>query len=173
MTETDPTASVNDPTAIRVVDFLPHPPAVVWHALTTPELLARWLMPNDFVPVVGHRFTFRTDPIPATRFSGVITCEVRELREPELLVISWADEAVENDMATTVTFRLEAYDGGTRLRLAHEGFRADHPGDPRARKLRGGGWGGRMVRRLAEVAGEADGVVRQDSDPFMGGADEP
>ena len=153
MTEAAPLTNADDPTAIRVVDFLPHPPAVVWRALTTPDLLAQWLMPNDFAPAVGHRFTFRTDPIPATHFSGVIACEVLELSEPELLVISWADESAENDMTTTVTFRLEVYDGGTRLSLAQEGFRADHPGDQMARKIMGGGWGGRMFRRLAEVAG--------------------
>jgi uncharacterized protein YndB with AHSA1/START domain len=111
--------------------------------------------------MVGHRFTFRTDPIPATRFSGIIACEVLKLREPEELVISWEDESPENDMKTTVTFRLEAYDGGTRLSLVQEGFRADHPGDQMARKIMGGGWGGRMFSRLAEVAGEAHGSVRE------------
>ncbi|WP_415855749.1 SRPBCC family protein [Sinomonas sp. G460-2] len=161
MTETDPTSGVDDPTVIRVVDFLPHEPALVWRALTTPELLAKWLMPNDFAPIVGHRFTFRTDPIPATRFSGIIACEVLEVREPEQLVISWADESPENDMKTTVTFRLEAYDGGTRLSLVQAGFRADHPGDQMARKIMGGGWGGHMFRRLAEVAAEAHGVARE------------
>lgn len=150
-----------DLTAIRVVDFLPQEPAVVWRALTTPDLLARWLMPNDFAPVVGHHFTFRTDPIPATRFSGVIACEVLELREPEELVISWADESPENDMKTTVTFHLEAHDGGTLLSLAQEGFRADHRGDQMARKIMGGGWGGHLFSRLAEVAGEAQGVARE------------
>lgn len=150
-----------DLTAIRVVDFLPQEPAVVWRALTTPELLARWLMPNDFAPVVGHRFTFRTDPIPATRFSGSIACEVLELREPEELVISWEDESPENDMKTTVTFHLEAHDGGTLLSLAQEGFRADHPGDQMARKIMGGGWGGHMFSRLAQVAGETQGVARE------------
>ncbi len=42
--------------------LLPHPPETVWNALTRADLIARWLMPNDFVPVPGHRFTFRTQP---------------------------------------------------------------------------------------------------------------
>lgn len=145
------TASQQNLTEVRVEDFLPQPPAAVWRALTTPELLAQWLMPNDFAPVVGHRFQFRTEPIPATRFSGVIACEVLELREPELLVISWADESAENDMETTVTFRLVAHDGGTRLKVVQAGYRADHPGDQAARAIMGGGWGGRIVPRLKEV----------------------
>ncbi len=51
--------------AIEVDQFLARPPDQVWQALTDPDLLARWLMPNDFRPAVGHRFTFRTEPVPA------------------------------------------------------------------------------------------------------------
>ncbi|GHG51095.1 hypothetical protein GCM10012320_20300 [Sinomonas cellulolyticus] len=140
-----------DLTEVRVEDFLPQSPPAVWRALTTRELLAQWLMPNDFAPEVGHRFHFRTEPVPAARFSGVIACEVLELREPELLAISWADESAENDMATTVTFSLEAHDGGTRLTVVQSGYRADHPGDQMARTIMGSGWAGRIVPRLREV----------------------
>ena len=56
--------------AIRTDSFFPHPPEKVWRALIDPELLASWLMPNDFEPRVGHRFTFRTDPVPAHGFDG-------------------------------------------------------------------------------------------------------
>ncbi|MGY3564846.1 SRPBCC family protein [Sinomonas sp. RB5] len=149
------TDTTEDRTAARVEDFLPQPPAAVWHALTTPELLAQWLMPNDFAPVVGHRFHFRTEPIPAARFSGVIACEVLELREPDLLVISWADDGEGNDMDTTVAFRLEAHDGGTRLTIVQAGYRPDHPGDQMARTIMGGGWGGRILARLKETVGGA------------------
>ena len=38
----------------------PHPIERVWRALTDAKALGRWLMPNDFVPQVGHEFTFRT-----------------------------------------------------------------------------------------------------------------
>ena len=33
---------------IRVDEYLPHSVAKVWRALTDSDLLARWLMPNDF-----------------------------------------------------------------------------------------------------------------------------
>jgi uncharacterized protein YndB with AHSA1/START domain len=149
---TDATA---DRTLVRVEDFLPQQPAAVWHALTTPDLLAQWLMPNDFAPVVGHCFHFRTEPIPAAGFSGLIACEVLELREPELLILSWADQGEGNDMATTVTFRLAAHDGGTRLTIVQAGYRPDHPGDQMARTIMGGGWAGRILGRLKEVLGAA------------------
>ena len=58
----------------------PHPVDRVWAALTSSEALAAWLMPNDFEPVVGHRFTFRTKP--AAGFDGMVRCEVLELDPP-------------------------------------------------------------------------------------------
>jgi uncharacterized protein YndB with AHSA1/START domain len=33
--------------AIRTDSFFPHPPEKVWRALTDPEVLASWLMPED------------------------------------------------------------------------------------------------------------------------------
>ncbi len=38
------------------------PPEVVWEYLTDAELLAEWLMPNDFKLTVGHKFQFKTKP---------------------------------------------------------------------------------------------------------------
>ena len=87
--------------AIRTDSFFPHPPEKVWRALTNPELLASWLMPNDFEPRVGHQFTFRTDPVPAHGFDGIIRCEVLELRRPGD-GISWAGGGLD----TTVTWDL-------------------------------------------------------------------
>jgi Activator of Hsp90 ATPase homolog 1-like protein len=49
--------------AIEVDQFLAQPPDQVWRALTDPDLLGRWLMPNDFRPAAGHQFTFRTEPV--------------------------------------------------------------------------------------------------------------
>ena len=58
---------------IVVDDVLPHAPEKVWRALTTAEIIGKWLMPNDFEPVVGKRFTFTTRPIGA--WDGVVQCE--------------------------------------------------------------------------------------------------
>ena len=33
---------------------LPHKPEKIWRALTTPALIADWLMPNDFAPEPGR-----------------------------------------------------------------------------------------------------------------------
>ena len=96
----------------------PHPPARIWAALTEPAALARWLFPNDFLPVVGHTFTFRPSGGP-TRIDS-IACEVVELDAPHRLAFTWRDRA--DRPATLVTFTLQPVPGGTRLRLEHSGF---------------------------------------------------
>ena len=62
------------------VEELPHPLARVWMAITDPAQLADWLMPNDFEPRVGKRFTLRCPPGPGTR--GWVDCTLLELEAP-------------------------------------------------------------------------------------------
>lgn len=136
---------MTDATAIHVDEFLPHPPQRVWRALTDPERLARWLMPNDFQPTVGHRFTFRTQPVPGTGFDGIVQCQVIELDPERLLRISWGSS---NGIDTTVTWRLHPEGRGTRLFLDHEGFDPDDPLAQQARQIMGGGWRSHVMRAL-------------------------
>ncbi|MDB6082785.1 MAG: hypothetical protein JWN43_666 [Gammaproteobacteria bacterium] len=106
---------------IIVVDYkLSAPPEKVWRALTEPELLERWLMPNDIAPIVGRTFTFRTAPAPG--FDGIVHCRVEEMEAPERLVYSWRGGAID----TMVTWALLGTDaGGTYLRLVQDGFGPD------------------------------------------------
>jgi uncharacterized protein YndB with AHSA1/START domain len=127
--------------------FLPHPPEQVWQALTTRDLLARWLMPNDFEPRVGHRFTFHTDPVPDQGFDGKVHCEVLELAPPERLKISWRSGALD----TTVTWQLAKEGTGTRLFLTHTGFDDTDPAQIATQRLLGGGWQGHLLKRLQQA----------------------
>lgn len=98
--------------------FYPHPPERVWKALTDPQALADWYMPNDFRPVVGHRFRFQTDPAPG--FDGLLYCEVVQVDAPHTLAYTFRGGTMQNK--TLVTWTLTAQDGGTLLRLEHTGF---------------------------------------------------
>jgi uncharacterized protein YndB with AHSA1/START domain len=97
----------------RVFDY---PPDRVWRALTDSSALADWLMENDFQPVLGHEFTFRTKPAPG--FDGIVRCRVTVLDPPKRLAYTWGS----GDFETLVTWTLEASGERTRLRLEHSGF---------------------------------------------------
>jgi uncharacterized protein YndB with AHSA1/START domain len=94
----------------------PHPPERVWQALTDSAAIADWLMPNDFEPRVGHKFTFRTHPAPG--FNGIIDSEVLEMDPPKRLVYTWCN----GKLNTCVTWTLHPTQGGTQLILDHTGF---------------------------------------------------
>lgn len=141
----------DDLRAIHVDQYYPHPPEKLWRALTTPDLIAQWLMPNDFRPEVGHAFTFHARPVAKTGFSGTIACTVLELKPPRLLRISWADAVDPVAMPTEVSWTLQPEGKGTRLSLEHSGFDPDDPTQQLARKFINGGWRSHVLRRLGEL----------------------
>jgi uncharacterized protein YndB with AHSA1/START domain len=95
----------------------PHPIDHVWRAITSSEAMSQWLMPNDFLPILGHRFQFRTKPAPG--FDGVVQCEVLELVPPERLVYSWTGGGVD----TRLIWSLKTVPEGTSVVLDHVGFK--------------------------------------------------
>jgi uncharacterized protein YndB with AHSA1/START domain len=143
-----------DPRVIEIDQFYPHPPQRVWQALTTPELMARWLMePTGFAPVVGTRFSFRSQPMPSVDFSGEIACEVLDVVDGKQLTIGWADARSDRSSTWTVAWTLHPEGSGTRVILRHSGF---DPGDvvqQRSRTIMGDGW----VRIAAQLGGVLDG----------------
>jgi uncharacterized protein YndB with AHSA1/START domain len=98
---------------------LPYPPEKVWRALTEGALVQQWLMDNDLEPVVGHRFKFRSTPVP--NWDGVIASEVLAVEPNKRLSYSWGTMGMESVVVWTLT----ATGGGTLLRMEHSGFGAD------------------------------------------------
>jgi uncharacterized protein YndB with AHSA1/START domain len=98
----------------------PHAPEKVWRALTESQLVAQWLMKNDFEPVVGRRFQLRSDPVP--NWDGVIECEVLVVEPAKRLSYTWSTMG----MGSEVLFTLTPADGGTRVRMEHSGFPQDN-----------------------------------------------
>lgn len=142
-----------DVTIVRVDQFLTHPPAKVWRALTEPDLLARWLAPGDFRLEVGHRYTMRAYAMPGTGFSGTIQAEVLAYEQERKLRIGWRDADPDSPHGAdwTITWELSPEGHGTRLFLIHEGFDADNPLQQQARRVMGGGWRGIVAERLVGV----------------------
>ena len=93
---------------------MPHPPQKIWRALTQGPLIEQWLMQNDFQPVTGHRFNFRTDPMP--QWNGVVDCEVLEIIPHQRLTYSWnaSGDQAPDGLRTIVCWTLTPCDNGTR-----------------------------------------------------------
>jgi uncharacterized protein YndB with AHSA1/START domain len=129
---------------------LPHPPEKVWRALTEPALIARWLMVNDLRPVVGHRFTFKAQPMPG--WDGIVQCEVLEVDPPRRLSYSWRGGSDQiSRLDTVVTWTLTPTAAGTRLSLEHAGF---VPANAFAFEALGKGWRGKVQESLRAVLAE-------------------
>ncbi|MEO6824722.1 MAG: SRPBCC domain-containing protein [Nitrosospira sp.] len=105
---------INDTQAVIVEREMPHSAEKVWRALTQGPLIEAWLMKNDFLPVVGHRFSLRAD-------WGTVDCEVRAVEPNKTLSYAWAAYGLES----VVTWTLTPTDTGTHLRMEHAGFRPD------------------------------------------------
>ncbi|MGD0605815.1 MAG: SRPBCC domain-containing protein [Streptosporangiaceae bacterium] len=109
---------------IRIVRDYPHPPAMVWRALTDPALVPLWTAtgaggrPEGFTPAVGTRFRFIAKPKPG--WNGIVNCEVLEVNEPSLLRYSWTGDG--GGDTTEVSYQLEPRPGGTRFSYQHTGF---------------------------------------------------
>jgi len=130
---------------IRLEAFYPHPPEKVWKAIADPELLARWLMDNDFKPEVGHEFQFRTAPQPG--WNGIVDCRVVEADPPCRLAYTWAGSWGESLVTWTLT---ALAGGGTRVALEHSGFTGLR--GVMLSFILGSGWKKKLVQ-VGEVAG--------------------
>lgn len=102
----------------------PHPVETVWEYLTNADLLELWLMKNDFKPIIGHEFQFRTGPIAALNFDGIFYCKVLEIVPFRHLAYSWncGSGNGEINLESVVKWNLEPSEKGTDVYLEHSGF---------------------------------------------------
>lgn len=125
-----------------------HPPEKLWRALTQPHLISEWLMKNDFVPVVGHRFNLTGE------WGGVLDCEVLTIEPNKALAYTWnfAHQDAAYNLESVVTFTLTPTRGGTLLRVEQVGFRPDQ------KQAYGGAHAGwkQFLAKLEEVLPQAN-----------------
>ena len=100
----------------------------IWEYLTKTELIAKWLMPNDFEPLLGHKFKFIAGPIPSLGLDGNFYCEVLEIVPLKKLVYSWQGGSKKGKITldTIVEWTLETKQNGTELSLRHHGFNSEN-----------------------------------------------
>ncbi|WP_421760080.1 SRPBCC family protein [Devosia sp.] len=140
--------------AIVVEDVLPHAPEKVWKALTHRAYLSRWLMQNDFQPVVGHKFTFKAQPMGD--WDGIVHCEVLECDPPRRLVYTWVGGSLTNPtygsaLDSVLTLSLTPVNGGTLLKLVHDGFKS--PQNDAGFNAMSSGWG-TIIQRISALIAE-------------------
>jgi uncharacterized protein YndB with AHSA1/START domain/DNA-binding transcriptional ArsR family regulator len=124
--------------ALSFDQFIAAPPDRVWQALTDPDLLARWWVPGDVAPIVGHRYELQ---MPGW---GPIACQVLEVEAPRRLVHSFHRN-------WRLTWQLVPEGDGTRLLLEHAGFDLEQPEDSVAFDEMGPGWRDTVLPRLARM----------------------
>ena len=135
------TDTATETLSVVVERELAFPPEKIWRALTQPDLIAAWLMKNDFKPVVGHRFNLRAE-------WGAVDCQVLEIEPNKKLSYTWAAYGLDS----VVTWTLTPTSTGTHLRMEQSGFRPDQPQYYEGAR---GGWQ-RFFAALEQVLARAD-----------------
>ena len=144
---------------IVVDEVFPHAPETIWKALTSGDLIARWMMPpTGFAAVEGTHFTYQTTP--AGEWDGIIRCQVLQVIPNQRLAYAWKGGHAGNAgygslLDTVVTWMLTKAESGTRVRLVHSGFVL--PKNDTAYQHMSNGWK-KVVRNLDAVAAEQDGT---------------
>jgi uncharacterized protein YndB with AHSA1/START domain len=91
------------------------PVETVWRYLEDRDLLAAWLMRNDFKPELGRKFHLYEQP--SGNWDGVLNCELVEFEAPRRMAFTWNANSI--GVETLVSIDLEALDDRTRLTLIH------------------------------------------------------
>lgn len=118
-----------------------HPPEKIWRALTQPHLIEAWLMKNDFVPALHHRFRLSAD-------WGSVDCEVLQIEPNRSLSYTWAAMGLDS----VVTWTLTPAGAGTHLKMEQTGFQ---PGQDAAYNGAQYGWN-KFTAALEDVVAKLD-----------------
>ena len=140
--------------SVTIVRQIKASPAKVWAAITQPKLMMQWWGPD-----AGPTLSAEADVRPGGRFSVVFrllngeehnpTGVYQEVIPEKKLVFTWEWPGMP-ERESLVTFRLEPFEGGTKLTLLHE-----HLPDEEACKSHEAGWNG-LLDKLPVFLGDAE-----------------
>jgi uncharacterized protein YndB with AHSA1/START domain len=126
---------------LRFERLLPHPPAVVWAALTEPESLGVWLARAEVEPGPDGRITLDFGD------GGIEKCRITVWDPPRSLAYEWN---FVGESPTNVSWELEVTDDGaaTKLTLEHTLL------DARVSPGYGAGWHAHLDQLEGHLAGD-------------------
>lgn len=116
--------------SLEVRRIIPAPPARVYDAWTTPDLMTRWFCPSADYTVVVHRFDtrvgggYRIEMRHTSGASHIVVGEYQELTRPTRLAFTWAWEG-KSSADTLVTVEFLPSGQGTEVVLTHTRFTAE------------------------------------------------
>jgi uncharacterized protein YndB with AHSA1/START domain len=146
-------ASIAGTQSLEIRRKLEAPPARVYDAWTTPELLTRWFAPSPDFAVIVHRAEthvggkYRIEMRHASGKSHIVVGEYRELNRPTRLVFTWAWEGSPmTDTMVEVEFRPSG--SGTEVVLTHSRFATEAERDEHLK-----GWNGCLSQIEGAVSG--------------------
>jgi uncharacterized protein YndB with AHSA1/START domain len=119
--------------AVALDRVIAAPRSKVYRAWLDPEILARWMGPDDFsvvVATVDERIggTHHVELLDADGETHTFTSVIEELVPDERIVLTWRFHWTAEETLLTLTFR-DAEGGGTLLRLEHERITLQAPLD--------------------------------------------
>ena len=94
------------------------PRETVWRYFADPDLLAGWLMRNNFTGKLQKEFQFFDRP--SDDWDGTLNCKLVEFRRPAKIAFTWNANIIGGE--TLVTIELVAQGDSTRIKLVHANF---------------------------------------------------
>ena len=94
------------------------PRNTVWRYFENPDLLAGWLMRNNFSGKIDEEFQFFAQP--TNQWDGVLHCKLVEFDPPRKLAYTWDANDIKGKTLVTIELIEEAEN--TRIRLIHANF---------------------------------------------------
>lgn len=118
-----------------------HPIDAVWNAITNAKELSTWWFEEaDFKAEMGYQYIFSSSSEDCEPILGEVLSA-----NPYILIYTWIVKGT--NAVTTVSWKLEALENGTKLHLEHSGI-SNYAGETAVAMFESfnGGWDGCMIR---------------------------
>jgi uncharacterized protein YndB with AHSA1/START domain len=148
-------------TVIRKEIRIRAPRKLVWRYFSDANLLAAWMMRNDFTAAPGESFSFFAEP--SGDWDGQVRCSLLEYDPPAKIAFTWDANTIGAD--TVVTIELEERGEETFLRLTHANFEQAAGDVDRLVERHDAGWDDHLSVLLKQAEDDAGDYPRRRIEP--------